>query len=295
MDWNHKFVGHALALLTCVIWGISFISSKILLEIFTPGEILFIRFLTAYLVLWICFPKPFLYSDWKTELLCLGAAFFGMLLYQYLENTALIYTSTSNVGLLVATAPFFTGIAATLTGSEKINSSFLVGFLLSIIGVFLVVFNGKFVLAMNPLGDFLAILAAFIWAFYSILTNLLNSRRKNILQVTRRMFLYATLMSVPFICTGNFASKLTEFLQLRYILNLLFLGGLASGVCFVIWNMAIKKMGAVSSSVYLYLIPVVTLLFSNLLLGEPITVLAVLGTVCILAGLILSQRKKLHK
>lgn len=290
---KQNLTGHFFALCCTFIWGISFISSKILLEILTPGEILFFRFTVGFIILFILSPKVFPFTNWKTELLCFSAAFCGMLLYQYLENAALIYSSASNVGLLVATAPFFTGIISPLFGGEKMRLPFFLGFLLSILGVFFVVFNGKFILALNPFGDFLAVSAAFVWAFYTLLTNRLNQKNLNIVQITRRMFLYAMIMSAPFVVNSAFPGKLLALCQMRYLLNILFLGVLASGLCFVFWNTAMKRIGALNSSVYIYTIPVITLFFSFLILGEPITPLALLGTAFILAGLFVSERRKL--
>ena len=72
--------------------------------------------------------------------------------------------------------------------------------------------------------------------------------------------------------------------------NLLYLGFGASALCFVTWNWAVRILGAVKTTVYIYLVPVVTVVSSVIILHETITPLAIVGTALTLTGLIVSQR-----
>lgn len=72
----------------------------------------------------------------------------------------------------------------------------------------------------------------------------------------------------------------------------LFLGLGASALCFVTWNMAVKELGPVKTSLYIYLVPALTVLASAAVLGDPLTPPVVAGVLLTIAGLFLSERGK---
>lgn len=112
IDQRKINTGHLLALLTILIWGTTFISTKILLKDFTPVEILFFRFLIGYFVLLLIYSRPIRTTSFKEELLFISAGLCGVTLYFLIENIALVYTLASNVGVIVSIAPFFTAVIA---------------------------------------------------------------------------------------------------------------------------------------------------------------------------------------
>lgn len=146
--------GHITALITIVIWGTTFISTKILLTDFTPIEKLFFRFLLGLLVLIAVYPKRLRIKDKKQELTFAAAGLCGICLYYLLENIALTYTMASNVGVIISVAPFFTAVLSHvfLKTEEKLKVQFFVGFIVAITGICLISFNGK-ELELNPIGD----------------------------------------------------------------------------------------------------------------------------------------------
>lgn len=281
--------GHILASFTIVIWGTTFISTKLLLEAFTPVEILFFRFLIGYLILWILKPMR-LQVDRKQEILFIGAGFCGVTLYFLLENIALTYTLASNVGVIIAIAPFFTALFAHLfVKNEKPKTYFYIGFLCAIIGIFLISFNGA-ALKLNPLGDLLAVLAAIVWAMYSILTRKLSECQYHVIPMTRRIFFYGLLFMMPALLFLDFDPNLSAFQNPVLLGNIIYLGFGASAMCFVTWNCAVKLLGAVKTSVYIYIVPIVTMVTSFLILKEPITALAVFGMALTILGLGISEK-----
>lgn len=281
--------GHILASFTIVIWGTTFISTKLLLEALSPVEILFFRFLIGYLILWILKPMR-LQVNRKQELLFIGAGFCGVTLYFLLENIALTYTLASNVGVIIAIAPFFTAqFAYFFLKNEKPKPCFYIGFLCAIIGIFLISFNGA-ALKLNPLGDLLAILAAIVWAMYSILTRKLSEYKYHVIPMTRRIFFYGLLLMMPALLFLDFDPCLSTFQNPVLLGNIIYLGFGASAICFVTWNCAVKILGAVKTSVYIYIVPVVTMVTSFLILKEPITPLAVFGMALTILGLGISEK-----
>lgn len=285
-------IGHLAALLTIVIWGTTFISTKILLVDFQPVEILFFRFVMGFFVLLLIAPKRLKTANRKEELTFAAAGLCGICLYYLLENIALTYTLASNVGVIISVAPFFTAILAHffMKSEEKLRVQFFAGFIVAMVGIVLISFNGQ-ELELNPMGDLLAIVAALVWAFYSILTRKINSFGYPVILTTRRTFFYGILFMIPTLFFFDFQPGLSRFTDLTYLFNILYLGLGASALCFVTWNFAVKELGAVKTSVYIYMVPVITVVTSVLILHEQLTVLAGIGTIFTLIGLFLSEYK----
>lgn len=286
---QHKIMYSLIAIGIIIIWSTTFVSTKILLQTLTPVEIMFYRYVLAYLVLLVVYPKHHSSGGLREELLFCGAGISGGTIYFLTENYALKYTLASNVGLLVATAPMLTAIAAHfLVKNEPFNRSLGLGFLVAFAGAFLVIFNGHFVLKLNPYGDFLAIAAACSWAFYSILVKKIGNRYHSI-YITRKIFFYSLLTMIPILFVTDFHWELTRLYSMPVIANLLFLGILASSICFLLWSKVIWKLGAVQANNFIYLVPLVTMLASIIVLSEQVTFFAVLGGLLILAGVYISS------
>lgn len=285
--------GHGLALFTILVWGTTFISTKVLLKGFTPIEILLIRFVLGYFALLLVDHRRIQVKEKRQELYFLGAGITGVTLYFLLENIALTYTYASNVGIIIATAPFFTAMLSSLfLKDEKLKTGFFAGFFISISGIVLISVSGSSALRLNPKGDILALFAAFVWACYSVLVKKIGGLGFPTLRATRHIFFYGILFMLPAALFMGFQMELGRFSNPVYLGNMLFLGFGASALCFVTWNLAVKRLGAVRTAVYLYLSPVVTILASVLVLKEKLTLYSALGTVMVLMGLVLSDRGK---
>lgn len=291
MKINRSLQGHLSAFITIFIWGTTYISTKVLLESFSPTEILFFRIVLAYLALWLIAPRRLPVTTLKEELLFMLAGLFGVTLFFTFQNTAINYTLASNVGILIAIAPLFTAIGAYFFLKEgSLHPGFLIGFGLSFLGVFLILFNGNYVLKLNPFGDLLAILSAVVWAGYSIVTRKISERQVDTILVTRKVFFYGLIFLLPLLVLFDFQLDLSRFTSAVNLFNMLFLGLGASALCFITWNFAVKVLGAVKTSAYIYLGPVISILTSAIVIQERITLLAILGVGLILAGLILSEK-----
>jgi drug/metabolite transporter (DMT)-like permease len=289
---EQRLTGHLAAAFTIFIWGITFVSTKILLDVFTPIEILVFRFAIGYFALTMVYPRRMGLRSRVEEMLMMGAGLCGVTLYFLLENIALTYTYASNVGVIISIAPFFTAILAHFfLAGEKLHLNFFIGFIAAIIGIFLISFNGIMVLQLNPIGDLLAVLAAGVWAIYSVLTRKISSLGYHTIQTTRRIFFYGILFMMPALPFFNVNWAFKPLAQPVYLFNLLFLGLLASALCFVTWSLAVKRLGATKTTVYIYLVPVITVATSVIVLQERLTAVAVLGIVLTLLGLVISEKQ----
>ncbi|MEI3086608.1 MAG: EamA family transporter [Parasutterella sp.] len=189
--------GHFLGLFCAVVWGATFISTKVLLEYLSPLQILFSRFLLGYIALWCLYPHRSPKYGRKAQLLFALAGFLGTFLYFLMENVALQHTTASNVGVLVSLAPLFTAAVSKLENPKlTLSLQFFVGAVLSFVGVLLIVFGDNMSLVINPLGDTLALGAAFVWALYSIVLNKLSVYKAPILVSTRTIFGYGLIFIV---------------------------------------------------------------------------------------------------
>ena len=287
---RETFLGYLFAAITILVWGSTFISSKILLEYYSPAQIMLTRFLLAYIALWIVRPKKLTLSM-KQEIGFLLLGLSGCSVYFFTENIALIYTLASNVSIIVAAAPIFTAILAHLTGEEAFHRNTLWGFLISFAGVILVVCNGTFVLKLNPKGDLLALAAAACWSVYSVLFRRTTEGIDSLL-ITRRVLFWGLITTLPMVALEGAQYSFFPLQIPTVIGNFLFLGLLGSCLCYVFWNRAFFYLGIVTTNSFIYIQPFITIIVGWLLLGEPISPLAILGAILITAGLIAAQKKK---
>ena len=284
--------GHLAALFTALVWGCTFIASKILLEKWTPVEILFLRFLLGFIMLILIHPKKPRHLVPRQELYLIGAGLTGVTGYYLLENVALTYTLPSVVSVITCTAPFFTAISALLfLKKNKLTRFFFAGFFFAIAGICLISFSGAEV-AFNLTGTFLALAAAMVWGVYSILVEKSSETGLSTIEMTQRFFFYGLLFMLPLLRLMDFSPDLSQIFVPRYMVCLLFLGFVASGLCFVTWNLALSRLGTVEAGVYIYLVPVITMIVSALVIGEKITASGLSGMILTLAGLILSHIRR---
>ncbi|MCI8370787.1 MAG: DMT family transporter [Lachnospiraceae bacterium] len=287
---HRKSAGHLAALFTILIWGTTFISTKVLLTDFRPVELLFFRFVMGFAALLLACPHRMKGVERRQEMTFVLAGLCGICLYYLLENIALTYTLASNVGVILSVAPFFTAILSRLflKSEGKLRVNFYIGFVVAMAGVVQISLNG-FKMQLNPAGDLLAVLAAFVWACYSILTRKISGFGYPVILTTRRTFFYGILFMVPACVVFDFELRLERFADITYLLNLLYLGLGASALCFITWNLAVKMLGAVKTSVYIYIVPVITVAASVFVLQEPVTGSSAMGMVLAVLGLFLSE------
>ena len=304
---SNKFAYHLLALAVVAVWGVTFVCTKTLISAgMDPAGIFAIRFALAYVGIWLlCLAKKetrLMSDSWKDEVMFLFLGITGGSFYFLTENTALAYAQASNVAFLVCVAPVFTAIF-TLIGRKFIKGRFadgledvkvrfplLAGTLLALAGMAMVLFDGsKFELSLK--GDLLSIGAALCWALYSMFMGQMT-KDYGALMATRKVFFYGLLTIIPFLSgsMGSFSPAVLS--QPVVFLNLLFLGLVASLACFVAWNVAMSKLGNVTSTNYVYLNPVFTLITAAIILSERMTPVALIGSAAILAGVILAGQRQ---
>lgn len=278
---------HIIAALTAIVWGSTLVSSKILLTAgMSPAEIMTCRFLLAYLLMWVLHPHTHKVEDWHDEAIFLLLGLFGGTLYFLTENTALYYTQSTNVSLICATVPIVTAAASHLfVKGERFSTPFLIGSSIALAGVAMVVLNGTLVLKLNPKGDLLTAAAVVSWTLYCILQKHLRLRY-NALFATRNIFFYGMLTMLPYhLLFDPFSFPAEDLLSPLVSGNLAFLGLVASGACYYLFNLAIKNIGVITANKYIYLLPLVTIIVASIILDERITGYTITGAALIIGGL----------
>ena len=290
MMQNHNVQGHLLASFTELVWGTTFVATKVLLRTFTPLEIMIARFALGFLALllaggWMRAQKR------SHEALFALAGLTGVTLYFLMENIALTYISASLVGVIVAAAPLCTALFAAVLLREKLSRWFFLGFVCAMTGVALASLAGVTELALDPRGVLLGVGAAVVWGAYSVLVRRLGAMGYRTAPLTCRIFGYGLLFLLIPACIEGFPAPLSAWAEPQHLANLLFLGLLASATCFVTWNRAVFLLGPVKTSAYIYATPIITIVSSALILHERMTPVMWLGTALALGGLILSERR----
>ncbi|MBO5567111.1 MAG: DMT family transporter [Succinivibrio sp.] len=289
-------LGHLFTISVIVIWGLTFISSKILLRDFTPVEILFDRFLLATAAMAVLAPRALKFVSWKVELYAAIVGFSGITLYFIFENNALIYSNSSNVSLIVSTAPLFVGLINwLLLKDNKPDLNFFLGFLVAMTGIAFLSY-GTLSINLNPIGDILAIGSAAVWGIYSLFVVKLLRMEISSFTITLKSFFYSVLLTLP-LMVDSYSIKPDCLLKPINIINFVFLAIIASSLSFFLWSKSVEYIGSINTNLYLYGIPVVTTVGAIFILDEQITVYTIIGMVMAIGGLVISQfhLKKIKK
>jgi drug/metabolite transporter (DMT)-like permease len=213
----------------------------------------------------------------------------GGSLYFLTENTALGITFASNVSLLICTAPIFTIILDRIIWKTPLRKSLLGGSLIALVGVAVVIINGNLEFKISPLGDFLTIVAAILWAIYSIIVRKL-SRTYDTFFISRKVFFYGVVSVLPLFIASTSPAELSLLGRSAVWSNIMFLGIMASMLCYMMWNVSVKALGADKASNYIYVNPLVTIIASAIFLGEPLTVFTFIGAAAIIGGVFIAER-----
>ena len=282
--------GHLLSILCVIAWGTSFLVSKSLMENLTPVQLMILRFVIAWLAIWVIYPKW--YFNWREEGQFFVLSLVGNTLYYLAENTALRLTLASNVSILVSAAPIASALMLRFfSRDERLSRRQIGGIGIAFFGVLFVVFNGVFVLKLNPVGDLLALAAAVFWALYGFLAKRIMDRYDTFLS-TRKLMFYGIVTTIPLLLFEGGSMDGIRLLKANDICGLLYLGLICSALCYLMWNEAIAEIGAMKANLYVYAVPVVTMIACAVFLGEIITWGGAIGVVLVVGGMLLSSLKE---
>lgn len=288
---NKVLLFHLITAAVVTIWGVTFVSTKVLLQHgLGPMDIMFYRFVIAYFCILLISHKRLWADNWKDEFMLMLSGLTGGTLYFIAENNALGISQASNVALLVCTTPIFTALLAHWIFKDPLRKNMLIGSFIALVGVGLVVFSGSVILQINPLGDFLSIMASLMWAVYCLILKPLGNRYATAF-ITRKVFIYSILSVLVYFIFDPLLVDIKILTHPIVVMNLLFLGIVASMLCFIAWNAAVKVLGPSRTANYIYVQPMSTLVLSSIILSEIITLTSLIGAACIIGGVYLAEKE----
>ena len=284
---------HVAAFVMIVVWGVSFLNTRVLLDAgLTPTQIFVARFAIAYLSLLVISRFKVRFTGWRDELLFVVCGIAGGSAYFIAENTALELTLISDVAVLVSIAPLTTALmGAIFYRDERITWMTCLGMVIAFVGSVMLALKDGFVWGDSVLGDLLAMLAALVWAFYSMALKRLN-RTYSTLFITRKLFFYGVLSALPLLAMQDSKVEWEALKQPEVWGNLLYLGLICSMAAYFIWGITVKRIGAVRASNYFYLSPIISMIAAAIWFGERTNAIAYVGCVLILAGVIIAEKFK---
>lgn len=286
-----KIYGHILVFISVFLWSSLYVSVKYLLDFFSPLELLIFQFIIGYVFLWIWKPKILTLHNKREEFLFMIAGISGISVYNLFLNLAMDLSYASNVSVIIATAPLWSAIFSFIFKIDKPYINFFIGFVLCIVGISLLSFNGE--IKVSILGDTFAIISALGWGFYSVCVSKINALGYNLILSTRRIVFYGIIFILPSLFFLDFSLNIESFSSLSVCLNLIFLSIFASGACFVMFNKATNLIGVIKTNIYVYLTPIITIFTSMIVLNESLTMMAIVGVCLTLLGVIISEYR--HK
>lgn len=282
-----KLLAYVVAVLTVVIWGETFVSSKIILEHgLRPADIFVFRFIIAYAGMWLISHKRFYSANLKDETFMALLGLTGGSLYFLTENSALSFSTASNVAIILSATPLATSIIMALFyKEERMNRRQIAGSIVAIAGLVLIIFNGEVILKLNPLGDNLALCAVLCWGCYSLIMKSISGKYDTAF-ITRKVFGYGLLTIIPYFLVKGWPQFGSAVLAQPVVWgNLVYLGLVASLGCFLAWNWALSVLGTVKTTNLIYLQPFFTMIIGYLLLGDQITWMAIIGALVLIGGM----------
>ena len=274
------------ATICVIIWGLTFLFSKHLMVFFTPIQLMTMRCLIAFAILWVVHPRWSF--DIRTEWIFILMAVFGNVVYFSTENLALTYTYTSEVCILTSMTSMMSLVLMHVLFKDSVGKVQVMGFIISLIGVVLVAFNGSVILDLDPIGDVLALTSALSWAIYGVMLRWFD-KDFDVMVLTRKMMFYGFLMGALLMIVEGEPFDPSHLMELDNLFSLVFLGGLGSCMCFVLWNRSVRVLGVIKSNIFIYAMPVVTLIAGHIVFDEIITVMAVVGMVLVISGMLMAN------
>lgn len=282
---TNKKIAHLMAIMLMVIWSLSYLSIKVIVQEVSPTLSAFYRFALAAIILFIIlkvkYPQEKLLKEDRLKL-ALGGLF-GVAVYFIFENYAVSYTSASNVAILIASIPVFTLVSQRVIYKEKMTYGKIIGATLSLIGIIIIIASKERVslFSKGSIGDLMALGAVFSWIIYNIVCSNFKGNYKSITITT-----YQIIWGALFLSPSLFFNTI-EMPSAKVVLNIVFLSILCSCIGYIVYIYCLKELGATIITTYINLQPIMSLIAAAVILNEVITRWQVIGCAVIIMGVTL--------
>jgi drug/metabolite transporter (DMT)-like permease len=280
--------GYIALLITILIWGTTFVATKVLLREVGPLQLTLLRFAIAFAVLApLAARQGFKLKDvFNPTFMLFGLT--GTTLYYALQNLGMTFTSVSSTSLILSIVPVLTTILAVIFLKEKLSGLRIAGIVLVTAGMVLVALSSTdSSQSSNPLlGNILVFAGGLSWAIYTIQGRKLVGSYPALV-MTAASTGAGLLFLVPFAAWEALSSGLPHF-TLAGAGMMLYLGLIASALTMYLWNYALHTLSASVASTYINLVPIIGVA-SAFLIGERPPWLQIAGGVLAVAGVWISS------
>jgi drug/metabolite transporter (DMT)-like permease len=284
------------AFFTVVVWGASFVATKVALRYTSPDVIVWMRFGMGVGILGIATAvgRKFILPDKQDWLYLALLGFIGITFHQWLQSTGLVTAQATTSAWIVATTPVFMAFLGWLALKEKLSWFQISGIFIAAIGVLLVISRGDIIQLVigkfGTVGDILILISAPNWAVFSVLSRRGLQKYPATLMMFYVMAFGWFFSSIIFFSSGGFSQ--IGSIPLDGWAGIIFLGIICSGLAYIFWYGALQVLPVVQTGAFLYFEPVSTMLVAVLILGERLFLVTLLGGGLILLGVWLVSRKK---
>jgi drug/metabolite transporter (DMT)-like permease len=278
-----------------VVWGASFIATKLALREISPVVVIWLRFGIGIVILgWFVARRKELALPAARELGFFAfLGFLGITFHQWLQVTGLLTAQATTTAWIITTIPIFIAILGRFMLREKLGWDRIGGIFLATLGVLLIVSRGDIQSVLlgrfGTHGDFLVLISAVNWAVFSVLSRKALKNHPAIQMLFYVMFFGWIFTSIWLASTSHISEILS--LSLRGWISISFLGVLCTGIAYIFWFDALKELIASQVGSFLYIEPLVAVVVAGLILQEPLFLAALLGGALILAGVWLVNRR----
>ena len=290
--FKSKLSRYSLIMVAIIFWGTSFIATKTLLDELTPETIISLRLILGSMLLTIL---AFLTKNKFTVKLKSHVYIFVLALiavfHLWIQVTGLKFTTASNTGWIIGTAPIFMAILAAIFFKEKIKLLQAGGIVIAMFGVLLLIGKGDFknISLIENKGDLMVLASAFTWGVYSMVNKKISLSYSPLMTILY-LFLMMAIIIIPFNINENSVHSVIHLSAVGWI-SILFLGLLCSGVAYVIWAQALRDLESAKVGAFLYFEPIVTVAAAWFFLNEAITVLMIVSGIIITIGVLLVNKE----
>lgn len=291
---NAKLIPYVEALFAVIVWGASFIATKVALQGLSPITIVWLRFLMGVVILGlvVVFRRQFALPEKKEWGYFALLGLLGITFHQWLQSNALQTSEAGTTAWIVSTTPVFMAVLGWVLLKERLGWTKSLGILLAFLGVLVVVSRGDLpsisIGKFGAPGDVLVLISAVNWAVFSAL-----SRRGLKSHPASLMMFYIMLLGWAFttllFLTTSGLSEIPSVTSTGWV-AVGFLGIFCSGLAYIAWYDALRALSTAQTGVFLYIEPLIAVVVAFFILGEPITLALLIGGVVILFGVWLVNR-----
>jgi len=284
---------YLIAIIAMIFWGMSFIWSTIVFKYYDPLTTIFLRLVLSTLVLIIFYrlfskPEKIRKKDYGLFLL---SAIFNPFIYFLGENFGLKLTTPTVSAIIIATIPVFIPIAAYLLLKERVALVNIAGILLSFAGILIMLVRPDMTIEVSLPGIGLLMIAVFAAVIYTILIKKLVTWYRPVTIITVQNLL-GMIFFLPLFLIFSYDDFIKVKPNFELISSLLQLAIFASSLAFILFTRVIRNIGISRASVFSNLIPVITAVFSFILVSETFSINKISGMVVIMSGILITQWRR---